>query len=65
MSLNSLFVDLAERLRSAEFLLDAIHPDHPTVFTRQRKLPLPALVALLLCGMRKSFSANSMSFFPT
>ena len=51
--LNTLFADLAARLRSAEFLLHAAHPDHPSAFTRQRKLPLPALVALMLSGMRK------------
>jgi hypothetical protein len=63
MSLNSLFVDLAERLRSAEFLLDAVHPDHPTAFTRQRKLPLPTLVALMLSGMRKSIQGELDEFF--
>lgn len=63
MSLNSLFGDLAERLRSAEFLLHAAHPDHPNAFTRQRKLPLPALVALLLSGMRKSIQSELDEFF--
>jgi hypothetical protein len=63
MSLNSLFVDLAARLRSAEFLLDAVHPDHPTAFTRQRKLPLPTLVALMLSGMRKSIQGELDEFF--
>ena len=63
MSLNSLFVDLAARLRSAEFLLHAAHPDHPTAFTRQRKLPLPALVALMLSGMRKSIQSELDEFF--
>ena len=63
MSLNSLFADLAQRLRSAEFLLLAVHPDHPTAFTRQRKLPLPALVALLLSGMRKSVQGELDEFF--
>ena len=63
MSLNSLFADLAQRLRSAEFLLHAVHPDHPTAFTRQRKLPLPALVALLLSGMRKSVQGELDEFF--
>jgi hypothetical protein len=63
MSLNSLFGDLAERLRSAEFLLRAAHPDHPNAFTRQRKLPLPALVALLLSGMRKSIQSELDEFF--
>ena len=63
MSLNSLFADLVKRLRSAEFLLHAVHPDHPTAFTRQRKLPLSALVALLLSGMRKSVQGELDEFF--
>lgn len=63
MSLNSLFGDLAQRLRSTEFLLHATHPDHPNAFTRQRKLPLPALVALMLCGMRKSIQSELDEFF--
>jgi len=32
-------------------------------FTRSRKLPLPALVALLLTGMRKSVQAELDEFF--
>lgn len=63
MSLNSLFGELAARLRSDEFLLHAAHPDHPGAFTRQRKLPLPALVALMLSGMRKSIQAELDEFF--
>ena len=63
MPLNTLFADLAARLRSAEFLLHAAHPDHPTAFTRQRKLPLPALVALMLSGMRKSIQGELDEFF--
>lgn len=63
MSLNSLFADLAQRLRSAEFLLHAVHPDHPTAFTRQRKPPLPALLALLRSGMLKSVQGELDEFF--
>ena len=63
MSLNSLFGDLAARLHSAEFLSHAAHPDHPAAFTRQRKLPLPALVALMLSGMRKSIQSELDEFF--
>ena len=63
MSLPSLFADLAARIRSDEFLLQAAHPDHPGAFTRQRKLPLPTLVALLLSGMRKSVQAELDEFF--
>ena len=63
MSLNSLFSDLAQRLRSAEFHAHVAHRDHPTAFTRQRKLPLPALVALMLSGMRKSIQNEFDEFF--
>lgn len=63
MSLAAFFRDLAARLQSAEFLQSARHPDHPTAFTRQRKLPLPSLVALLLTGMRKSAQAELDEFF--
>lgn len=63
MSLHSLFNDLAVHLQSTEFRLLALHPDHPTAFTRQRKLPLPAVVALLLTGMRKSVQAELDTFF--
>ena len=63
MPLLSLFVDLAARIRSAEFLLHAAHPEHPNAFTRQRKLPLPALVALMLSGMRKSIQSELDELF--
>ena len=63
MSLHSLFADIAAHLQSAEFRLSAIHHDHPTAFTRQRTLPLPAVVALLLSGMRKSVQAELDEFF--
>ena len=63
MSLHSFFSDLSAHLQSAEFRQLAVHPDHPTAFTRQRKLPLPALVALLLSGMRKSVQAELDEFF--
>jgi hypothetical protein len=63
MSLNSLFVDLAAHLRSPEFLVQAPHPDHPAAFTRTRLLPLPALISLLLTGMRKSVQAELDEFF--
>ena len=36
---------------------------HPIAFTRSRKLPLPALVVLLLTGMRKSVQAELDEFF--
>ena len=63
MSVIALFSDLSAHLQSPEFLATAPHPLHPTAFTRQRKLPLPALVALLLTGMRKSVQAELDEFF--
>ena len=63
MPLRSLFSDLAARMQSAEFHELARHPDHPTAFTRRRKLPLPSLVALMLSGLRKGVQAELDSFF--
>lgn len=63
MSLSNLLADLAARLQSADFLQSARHPEHPTAFTRRRKLPLPAVVALMLTGMRKSVQAELDTFF--
>ena len=63
MSLSALFSDISAHLTSPEFLKSARHPDHPAAFTRQRKLPLPTLVALLLCGMRMSIQAELDQFF--
>ena len=62
-SLAALFMDLATRLRSTEFLQTARHPEHPTALSRQRKLPLPTLVALMLTGMRMSIQAELDVFF--
>ena len=63
MSLAALFMDLAVRLQSTEFLQSARHPEHPTAFTRRRKLPLAHLVALMLTGMRMSIQAELDAFF--
>lgn len=63
MSLTTLFTDLALRLQSTEFLESARHPEHPTAFTRRRKLPLPSLVALMLTGMRMGVQAELDTFF--
>ena len=63
MLLHSFFAELAAHLQSVEFRLSAIHRDQPSAFTRQRKLPLPAVVALLLSGMRKSVQAELDEFF--
>ena len=56
MSVIALFSDLSAHLRSPEFLQAARHPLHPMAFTRSRKLPLPALVALMLTGMHRASS---------
>ena len=49
MPLSVIFSELAAYIASPDFLLTARHPDHPTAFTRNRKLPLASLVAVLLC----------------
>jgi Transposase DDE domain len=61
--LTMLFQDFAARLCSTEFLHDARHADHPTAFSRCRKLPLPTLVAIMLTGMRMSIQAELDTFF--
>ena len=63
MSLKAIFCELAIHLASPEFLLTARHPEHPTAFTRDRKLPLASLVAVMLCGMRMSIQAELDRFF--
>lgn len=61
--LTTLFQDLAARLCSTEFLHDARHADHPTAFSRSRKLPLATLVTIMLTGMRMSVQAELDTFF--
>lgn len=63
MSLPTLFAEFAALLQSAEFRQLARHADHPTAFCRQRKLPLPALIAVMLTGMRMSVQAELDAFF--
>lgn len=63
MSLQTIFAELAARVQSPEFLQTARHPDHPTAFERQRKLPLPYLIGVLLTGMRKSVQAELDEFY--
>ena len=50
--LSMLFHDFSARLCSSEFLSDARHPYHPSAFSRCRKLPPPALLAILFPGIR-------------
>jgi len=61
--LTTLFQDFAARLCSTEFLHEARHPDHPTAFSRRRKLPLATLVAIMLTGMRMNVQAELDTFF--
>jgi hypothetical protein len=63
MSIHSIFTDFSAHLHSAEFHQSAIHRDYRNAFSRQRKLPLPALVAVLVSGMRKSVQAELDEFF--
>ena len=48
MPLSEKFSELAAYIASPEYFLAARHPDHPTAFTRNRKVPLASLVAVLL-----------------
>ena len=63
MPLSEKFSELAAYIAAPEYRLAARHPDHPTAFTRDRKLPLACLVAVLLCGMRMSIQAELDRFF--
>lgn len=65
MSVPSLLAAFSTHLRSPQFLDSARHPEHARAFTRERKLPLPALVAVMLSGMRKSIQAESTNSSPT
>ena len=58
MPLSEIFSELAAHIASPEYLLAARHPDHPAAFTRDRKLPLASLVAVLLCCMRMSIQSE-------
>ena len=58
--LTTLFQDFTAHLGSTKFLLAARHTDHPTAFSRRRKLPL---VAIMLTGMRMSIQAKLDTFF--
>ncbi|MEO7493417.1 MAG: IS4 family transposase [Massilia sp.] len=63
MSLSSLYAAFAEHLQSPQFHAQARHADHPNAFCRERKLPLPSLLAVMLGGMRKSVRAELGEFF--
>lgn len=63
MPLPELLSNFIEHLHSPDFHQLARHADHPRAFTRRRKLPLPSLIALMLCGMSKSVQAELDLFF--
>ena len=63
MSLPELLSEFVRYLHSPNFHELARHADHPGAFTRRRKLPLPSLIALMLCGMSKSVQAELDLFF--
>lgn len=63
MSLPSLFSAFSSYLHSPQFRLLARHSDAGNAFVRNRKLPLPALVSVMLSGMRKSVQTELDEFF--
>lgn len=59
-----LFRGFSEYLQSDAFRETARHPECPTAFTRRGgKLPVPSLVAVMICGMRMSVRAELDQFF--
>jgi hypothetical protein len=63
MSLPSLFTAFSQFMHSPQFRELACHADAGNAFVRRRKLPLPALVAVMLSGMRKSVQTELDEFF--
>ena len=55
--------EFSARIASAEFAQTARHPDFPNAFTRNSKLPLPALIAALLSMRNQSQQAMLDGFF--
>lgn len=58
-------LDLSDVIASDAFAQRARHPDFPKAFTRGRKLPLPALIAVLLSMRAGSQQILLDSFFAT
>ena len=56
-------MELSEVITSADFARTARHPAFPQAFTRCRKLPLPGLIAALLCQRGQSQQVTLDSFF--
>ena len=61
--LEHLFTAFSAYPHSPDFLKLARHGDQAGAFSRRRKLPLPALVAVLISGMRKSVQTELDEFF--
>ena len=56
-------LEFAQRIDSEDFAQLARHPDSPNAFRRNRKLPLPMLIASLLTMRNQSQQAMLDSFF--
>lgn len=56
-------LELSEVIQSPDFAQAARHPSFPQAFTRTRKLPLPGLIAALLCQRGQSQQVTLDSFF--
>jgi hypothetical protein len=63
MSLPSLFTSFSQFMHSPQFRDLAFHADAGNAFVRKHKLRLPALVAVMLSGMRKSVQTELDEFF--
>jgi hypothetical protein len=60
--LEQLLFAFSTYLHSSQFRDLAMHVDFPKAYTRDRKLALPAVLALLLSGMRKCIQAELDEF---
>jgi hypothetical protein len=63
LAMQALLLDFADLLSSDEFARRAPHPDFPKAFTRDRNLPLPALVATLMSQRSGSQQVTLDEFF--
>ena len=56
MFIQCLTLELSDRIASDDFAQIARHPDYPRAFTRNRKLPLPALIGEMPRGQVLPFA---------
>jgi hypothetical protein len=61
--MEELLLNLSEYIHSEEFAARARHPKFPKAFTRNRKLPLPALIGVLLSMRGASQQVMLDTFF--